>query len=136
MTIPKAKRELLAQIQAAKVKKRPKFGNLRCQEGIRWFDSKLERVNHLALETMYGERNVMRQVSFVIVDGPKKVRMIIDHVVLVARLDGYDKCPRLWLFDTKGKAPTRDWINKARMLQEKHGLKIVAIGKNLKEMEY
>ena len=135
MTIPKAKRELLAQIQAAKVKKRPKFGNLRCQEGSRWFDSKLERVNHLALETMYGERNVMRQVSFVIVDGPKKVRMIIDHVVIERDYAG-DAYPLLALFDTKGKSPTRDWINKARMLQEKHGLKIVAIGKNLKEMEY
>ena len=135
MTIPKAKLQLLVAIKAANGKKRPKFGNVRCQEGSRWFDSKLERANHLALERIYGKASVLRQVSFVVVDGPKKVRLIVDHVIVERSFCG-DDFPRFRLYDTKGKAPTRDWINKARMLEEKHGLKIVAIGKNLKEMEY
>jgi len=131
----KAKAQWVAAIKVAKDKKRPKFGNVRCQDKDgRPFDSKRERENHLALERMYGKRDVMRQISFVIVDGPKKVRLIVDHVVLNPRR-GADR-PEISLYDTKGKAPTRDWINKARMLQEKHGLRIIAIGKGLKEIGY
>ena len=131
----KSKQAWLDAKKAAKVAKPPKHRNVRCQDSGRWFDSKLERANHLALERIYGKASVLRQVSFVVVDGPKKVRLIVDHVIVERSFCG-DDFPRFRLYDTKGKAPTRDWINKARMLQEKHGLKIVAIGKNLKEIDY
>lgn len=127
-----AKQFLIDATRAAKPKRGTKYRNTRCQDvSGRWFDSKLERENHLRIEEMARGKGirVSRQVSFIVIDGEKPVRMVVDHVVALA--DGV-----IELYDTKGRKPTREWINKARAIKASLGLDVRAIGKNLKYIDY
>ena len=130
--LTKSKRQWIEADKAA-IKKPPKYRNKRCQDSRgRWFDSKLEQENHLALEAEFNGRHtvVMRQVSLIVIDGPKPVRMVIDHVIYNHSNPGPE------FYDTKGREPTRAWINKARALYERYGIRVVALGKGLKAIDY
>jgi len=97
-----------------------KYGNVRCQDDRgRWFDSKAERRNQLRLESEF-DGKVLRQVSLILIDGDKPVRMRIDHMPILETQDDGRFVARF--FDTKGAAPTREWENKRRLLLEKMGI--------------
>lgn len=105
---------------------RPKYGNkvVVDKETGQRFDSQLELRIFKALVAMYGQRNVARQMSFMLSGG---VRMRPDFVVL-----GTDNCGRRVIervIDAKGAPPTRDWTNKAKQLAEAFDLHVEIVRK-------
>jgi len=118
----KAQAQWADAIKAAKGKKPPKHRNVRCQDKDgRWFDSKRERENHLALEKEHGARNVRRQVRLMYHDGEHPLYMYVDHAVNIS----FGRFGRgAWIYyDTKGRI-TQSWKNKAKMLKDNYGIEI------------
>lgn len=87
-----------------------KYGNVRMQIDGVWFDSQKEanRWQELCLLERAGAiRCLERQVTFKLTAG---IRMRLDATYIE---DG-----KLIAEDVKGMAPTRDWLNKAKLFRE------------------
>lgn len=105
---------------------RSKYGNQRIEVDGERFDSKGEYHCCRALREAFGSRNVWRQVSFLL---PGGIKMVVDFLV---------RCPstgRVVACDYKGAPPTRDWLNKAKLIEASHDLQVHIIRRSDKPVE-
>lgn len=101
-----------------------KYRNIRCSDDSgQKFDSKLEKRVYQRLCLEHGAQNVLRQVSLPIT---ATHRMRPDFMLLEQVNDDGSFVARF--IDAKGK-PTTDWLLKASVLLEKHGIRVGVVGK-------
>lgn len=102
---------------------RSKYGNRKTEHvspvvGRRLYDSAFEARHAAYLDTLVAAGELatwLPQVSLPLPDTGR--RIVIDFMVV--DLDG-----RVRFQDTKGAPPTREWLLKARILEERHGIGI------------
>ncbi len=100
-----------------------KYRNEPCQDKDgRKFDSKKERAIQGLLEMDPDNAAVLRQVSIIVSDGAKPVRMRLDHLVITEVHKDGSFCA--YFADTKGMEPTQGWKDKVKMLENSTGLKV------------
>jgi hypothetical protein len=102
-------------------KREKKYGNkVTVDEQGRKFDSLKERRQFEEHVALYGERSVMRQVSFPI--GKKRIRVDLVHI-----MERYaDGSVRIMVKDSKGRI-TPEWAAKANHLKDAYGIEVKVI---------
>jgi hypothetical protein len=105
---------------------RSKYGNQRIEVDGERFDSKGEWHCCKTLRAAFGERNVWRQVAFLL---PGGIVMKLDFLVRDEATGRVVAC------DYKGAPPTQDWLNKRKLIGASHGLEVHIIRRSDKPVE-